>query len=179
MELSSGPVTLRALESEDLDRVVGYLAHRAAWGVRGLRGDRLGPMSRAEIRSRVEDWPKKEQGQFLAIEVSDELVGHVEMGWDWDAISPHVWVFVAPEHRRLGYGSAAARMSIDWLFNHMPAATVQAWVAEPAAGAVVFAQSVGFVPVGRVRRTGIKDGAYYDDIPLQILRDEWEAARAR
>jgi len=178
MSYSSGAVRLRALEEEDVDPIVGHLAGEASWGMRGIRHDRHGPMSRAEIRAQVEGWPKRELGQVLAIEADGALVGFVEAEWDWDALSPSLWVFVVPEVRRRGYGRIAARLVLDRLFTETPAVTVQAWVDEPLEESLHFAAAMGFSAAGRVRRAGIRDGRYFDAIPLQLLRATWEAPRA-
>ncbi len=177
MPYRSGSVVLRAVEEEDLDTIAGYLVADESWGARGIRNDRFGPMSRAEIRSQLESWPKPEKGQVLAIEALGTLVGHVETDWQWDAISPSVWVFIVPDARRRGHGRVAADLVIDRLFFETPAATVHAWIDEPSAVGILFAEALGFSPAGRVRRVGIRAGRYFDTIPMQLLRETWESHR--
>jgi RimJ/RimL family protein N-acetyltransferase len=55
----------------------------------------------------------------------------------------------------------------------MPAHNTTTWVAAWNAPALAFATRHGFRQAGRLRRAGIRHGAYYDLVILDMLRSEW------
>ncbi len=175
--MRSRPVSLRSVEEEDLDAIVEYMSEESSWGVRGISKDRYGPMSRSELGAAMKDWPTKEAGQALVIEALGTMVGHVTAEWEWDALTPSIWVFVSTGSRRQGYGRTAAGLLIDRLFLESPASAVHSWVDAPSDQGLGFARALGFTAAGLVRRAGIRDGHYYDSIPMELPRSAWEARR--
>jgi RimJ/RimL family protein N-acetyltransferase len=66
---------------------------------------------------------------------------------------------------------------LHYLFENTPAHNVSGWLADWNQAARGFAQKHGFRESGRSRREGIRQGAYYDGILVNILRPEWEAGQ--
>jgi RimJ/RimL family protein N-acetyltransferase len=176
MRTDDGRVSLRAVEADHVDLIVEYLAHPDLMGLRGIDGERDGPMSHAELQPAVEKFTKPEHGEAYGIWVDETLVGHTDVRVWWDVLSPEMYLVVAPDHRRSGIGAAAARLSLGHLFEDTPAAVVQTWMPEWNAAGIAFADGLGFESSGRVRRTGIRHGSYVDSLALHLRRAVWEEA---
>jgi RimJ/RimL family protein N-acetyltransferase len=171
-------VRLRPVEVEDLEAVVTAMTHPGLLGVGLLDDDaRPVPRSRQVLRSKVESWPAPEEGEAWIVDV-DGLVGWARVEWGWDSLSPWMGVVIVPEHRRHGYGRDAARLLLRHCFTDTPAHTVHAWVVEWNEVGLRFTEAMGFTRAGRVRRAGILEGRYVDEIPFDLLRSEWQETRA-
>lgn len=167
-------VRLRPVEADDLDAIVSAATHPEMWGI-GLLGDDARPVPRSgrALQSEIESWPTPEHGEAWIVEVGGDLVGWARLGWEWDALAPWLGVAITPAHRRRGYGRETARLLLRHCFSDTPAHTVHGWVVEWNEAGRRFAEAMGFTPAGRVRRSGILDGRYVDDIPFELLRSTW------
>jgi len=174
MEWIGGTVGLRAIEEDDLDVIAAYLSDPLMAGLRGVDGDRNGPMSRSDLRKRIEDWARPQHGLALAVDRGEVMVGHVRIDLWWDALCPHLDIVVAPDHRRRGYGSEAGRILLKYVFTETIAHTAQMRTPDWNLAGIEFARTLGFLEAGSARRTGVRDGAYHDDIFFDQLRIEWE-----
>lgn len=168
-----GLIELRAFEAEDVAAAVEVLSGRELWGRRGIDTDRIGPVSRAQLSSIVTKWTEPEHGEVFTIDRRGDYAGHVKVDWWWDAGAPDVSMVVAPGFRRQGIGRVAGSLVIDHLFADTPARTVHAWVADWNEEGLALARSLGFRPAGRVRRAGIRNGVFFDRIPMDLLKREW------
>ncbi|MEN8152196.1 MAG: GNAT family protein [Planctomycetota bacterium] len=178
---NSDRVGLRALEETDTEALHAYLNHPALLGRRYLPGDvpDLTPLSRAQVAEILEGCAKPKNAFTLGIELRDtgELVGHAGCNWNWDTHCPSVSIAVAPTHQRAGIGSEALRMLLGHLFEDTTAHNVNGWVPGWSEPALAFAKRHGFTECGRVPRAGLRDGVWFEDVMLDILRPEWVAAR--
>jgi RimJ/RimL family protein N-acetyltransferase len=175
----SGRVALRAFEAQDVPALHTYLKHPELAGRRyipwGFPGEV--PLSQNQVEGVFEAWSKKEDGFVLAaiLRDSQDLIGHAECEWEWDPRTPGVSVVIAPEHQRQGYGSEALQILLDYLFGQSPAHNVSGWMGDWNQAARQFARKHGFQESGIWRRDGLRNGAYYDGIQVDILRSEWLA----
>jgi RimJ/RimL family protein N-acetyltransferase len=101
------------------------------------------------------------------------LIGHASCDWDWDPLCPSVAVVIAPSDQRQGYGSETLNLMLGYLFGHTPANNANAWMADWNRDALGFAKKHGFQESGRSRREGLWEGAFYDEIVMDLLRSEW------
>jgi RimJ/RimL family protein N-acetyltransferase len=174
-------VTLRALETTDVDALHGYLNHPALVGLRYLPWEfpDTTPLSRGQVTDILEAWKKKKKALTLGIELpgSEELVGHVSLSWGWDTHCPTLGVVVAPDHQCAGLGSAALHLVLGHLFGSTPAHNVSGGTSGWNEAGIAFALHHGFTVCGRVPRAGIRDGAWFEDVIVDILRPEWVAGR--
>jgi RimJ/RimL family protein N-acetyltransferase len=108
---------------------------------------------------------------------SGELIGHAEMEWGWDPHCPGVSIVIAPGLQRKGYGSQVMQLLLRYLFESMPAHSLSCWVAEWNTEARAFLKFHGFQESARMRRAGIRQGAYFDMVVTDLLRSEWEGGR--
>jgi RimJ/RimL family protein N-acetyltransferase len=170
-------VTLRPIGASDREQIAGYLNDPAVLGLRQIEGDGLAPIGEAKVAAVVEEWAATKSGLALAIcpAGDDGVVGHALCDWGWDAMNPWIGIVVAPEHRRRGYGTAAAALVVSWVFGHTVAHAIQAWTPAWNDPGIAFSSALGFSPAGRVRNAWLRDGMWHDDLAFDLLRSEWEA----
>jgi len=136
------------------------------------------PRSLAQIRAKVEEIQKQERTVLFAIfSKSNEFVGLAQYSAVWDAWEPYVGVIVWPEHRRKGYGSETARLLLEVAFMHDIAHVTTSWIADWDETAIAFAESLGFKRAGVQRRTGVREGKFFNVVAFDMLRDEYLARR--
>lgn len=170
-------LALRALEADDVEAMHAYLNEPAMIGRRcipwAMRD--TAPLSRRQVAEIIESWSKEKKAFTLGIEprATGELVGHAQCFWGWDAHCPTVSVTVAAAHQRNGIGSDVLRLLLEYLFGNTPAHNVNGWVAGWNDPGLAFARTQGFAESGRVPRGGIRDGAYYEEVMVDILKREW------
>ena len=179
----SDDISLRPFAASDAPALETYLNHPDLEGRRYLPGGlpEFAPLSRPQIEGLVDRWGKAENVLHLAViqRESGELIGHAESDWGWDPHNPSVSVVIDPGRQRQGFGSQALRLLLDYLFAFTPAHNTTAWIAAWNAPALAFAAHRGFHQAGRLRRAGIRHGAYYDLVILDMLRLEWLAEGGR
>lgn len=175
-------VVLRPFEPADCPAVHDYLNSPELEGRRYIPWDFpwTTPLSRAQAEAIVQKWAGAEKALCLAVIQQDEdlLIGHAECDWDWDPHCPSISTVIAPHHQRRGYGSEVIRLLLQHLFDSTPAHSVGCWIADWNEPALHYAQSHGFQIGGRMRRAGIRRGAFYDMIVADILRPEWQNCRS-
>ena len=130
-----------------------------------------------EAESFREEWSKEKSGFTLGVLVkaSGRLIGHATCDGSWDPHSPSVSVVIAPSQQRGGYGSEALHLLVAHLFLDTPAHTITGWMAGWNEPALAFAAASGFTECGRIPRAGLRGGAYYDQVVVELLRREWAA----
>jgi RimJ/RimL family protein N-acetyltransferase len=174
-------IGLRALEETDTEALHAYLNDPALLGRRYLSWEvpEVTPLSRGQVAGILDGIAKAKNAFTLGIELLDtgELVGHAACDWNWDPHCPSVSIAVAPSHHRAGIGSEVLRMLLEHLFEDTPAHNVNGWAPGWNEPALAFAERHGFTECGRVPRGGLRDGAWFEDVMLDILRPEWVAAR--
>jgi RimJ/RimL family protein N-acetyltransferase len=179
----SDDISLRPFSVDDAPALETYLNHPDLEGRRNIPWSfpEYAPLSLQQIEGVIDKWGKAENGLHLAViqRESGELIGHAECDWDWDPHNPSVSVVIDPGRQRQGFGSQALQLLLRYLFAFTPAHNTAAWIAAWNAPALAFAVHHGFRKAGRMRRAGIRHGAYYDVVVLDILRPEWQAKGGR
>lgn len=135
------------------------------------------PLSCKQVEEILVRWGKFEKGFHLALVLreSGELIGHASCEWEWDPHCPFVTVVIAPPRQRQGFGTEALQLLVQYLFENTPAHNVSGWMADWNQAALRFAEKFGFRESGRSRREGLRIGAYFDGVLVDLLRPEWQA----
>lgn len=175
-------IRLRAFEPGDTPAVEAYLNHPALLGRRYVPWSfsDTAPLSGQQVTAIVQKWAETEKGLVLAVvqQATGQVVGHAEGEWDWDPHNPSVSVVIDPAHQRQGLGSEALALLLRHLFDYTPANTVTCWLADWNQEGQRFAARHGFHDSGRMRRAGLRQGAYFDLVVMDLLRREWQAGQA-
>ena len=176
-------VALRALESTDAGALQTYLNDPALLGRRYIPWGMadIAPLSLSRVEEILDSWAKEKKALTLGIELREtgELVGHTGWYWGWDTHCPSVWIAVATDHQRVGIGSDVLLLLLTHLFENTPAHNVNGWIAGWNDAGLAFARAHGFIETGRIPRCGIRDGAYYQEVMVDILKPEWLTERGR
>jgi RimJ/RimL family protein N-acetyltransferase len=169
---------LRPFESEDLPALKACLNHPALTGRRylpwGIPEDL--PLSSGQVEDILQKWAGADREAHLAIvlRADETIIGHALFEWDWDPHCPFITVVVDPAYHRRGFGSETLRLLLRYLFENTPAYSVSGWMADWNQSARLFAREHGFHEGGCSRREGLRLGAYYDEILVDLLRPEWQ-----
>lgn len=119
---------------------------------------------------------------MLSVVADDELVGRVEWlerrwGRKDTSLCWEIAVGILPGRRGKGYGTAAQRRLIAYLFAHTRAERIQATTDPGNLAEQSCLKKIGFVLEGTVRRAQWRQGRWHDQQLYSILRDEFEADR--
>lgn len=175
----SDDVSLRPFSPDDALRLESYLNHPDLEGRRYIPWDfpEYTPLSLQQVEGIIQEWGKAENGLHLAVieRETGDLVGHAECDWEWEPHNPSVSVVIDPGHQRQGFGAQVLQMLMNYLFEFTPAHNTTAWIAAWNTPALAFATHHGFREAGRLRRSEIRHGVYYDLVILDILRPEWRS----
>ena len=161
-------VTLRPLRDADLDRLA---AVTAGPGVR----DWWGPVGdREQLREDL-----RNGGAAFAIEVGGELCGWLGFTEEADPDYKHAGldIFLAPEHQGRGIGPRALRLAARWLISERGHHRLTIDPARANGRAIRAYQTVGFRPVGVMRRYERgADGSWHDGLLMDLIAEELQDA---
>jgi RimJ/RimL family protein N-acetyltransferase len=162
-----GMVVLRAEIPDDLPLLTGGESPFDDFGPESFRG---APAS-ADLDG---------TGHLTVVDDEGRTAG--SMSWHWTQWGPNagsrcpmIGVWLRPEARGRGLGTAAQRALVDLLFRHTPTHRIEAHtdienVAEQRA-----LVAAGFTLEGVIREAQWRDGTYRDGHLYSVLRHEWRA----
>lgn len=118
---------------------------------------------------------------YWGIEVAGELIGMVSYYWEHQ---PSLWlemgiVIYEPKYWSGGYGTKALTMWTNHLFDEMPLVRVGYTTWSGNARMIKVGEKLGMTMEARLRKVRFWNDTYYDSIRMGILREEWEAQRAK
>lgn len=142
-------------------------------------------------RARDGDWPAVREHLAIVDAASGEFVGQVSWYWeerpseesgDGTALLP--WrrlglVIYDPAHWSGGYGTEALALWTDYLFAETDSDRLDFATWSGNAGMCRIGAKLGFTEEARFRKARRVRGELYDAVVYGVLREEWEARRAR
>jgi aminoglycoside 6'-N-acetyltransferase len=165
--LGAGRVTLRPLDERDagaLAAIIEQPSVRRWWGSEDST-DRIAAGFVEDVREEV----------AFAIEVDGALAGWLGFHEEDDPDYHHAGldIFLAPEYQGAGLGPAALRLAARWLVGERGHHRLTIDPARANARAIRAYETVGFRPVGVMRRYERgPDGAWHDGLLMDLLAEE-------
>lgn len=93
---------------------------------------------------------------------------------DWMNRVATVGIYIGDEDfRGKGYGTEAMELLVDFIFNQMNINRIQLFVFSFNERAIRSYKKVGFVEEGRLKQSVFRNGRYYDEIIMSILRENY------
>lgn len=169
-------VILRSLELSDLEEMI------ASWNNLELRmntGNTIA-QSRNDLEEFIKnswDLKKNEKGYIFAIEnkSSQEFLGHCSLFiLNTTVRSANLGIFIyRKENWNKGFGTDAMKVLLYIGFNYLNFHRIELGVYPSNERAIHVYKKIGFQEVGRKRDNRFMNGAYRDEIIMDILKPEW------
>ncbi len=165
-------VALRTVEEADLSFIRQNISNPRVW--RTL--DRTRPMDGIE----GEKWLRRRSDDDAVLDllaaVDESPVGFVSIREDNDAWGT-AWLsfWITPSEQGKGYGTAAARLAVEYTFDQRRRHKLIAHVFEGNEGSVRLLERLGFQREGVHREEVYRDGSFWDLYTYGLLADEYDA----
>ena len=137
---------------------------------------RSAQQARTDMERRTGETNPHHYGLAIRTLADDTLIGFIGLmgvsGTHGDA-----WVYIAIGDRAYwgkGYGTDAMRVLLHYAFTELNLHRVSLGVFEYNPRAIRSYEKVGFVVEGHSREELHRDGKYWDDILMGILREDWK-----
>lgn len=122
-----------------------------------------------------------EPGALAVRDDADTLLGEVTWIWQrWgpmpDSRNPMIGIWLRPEARGRGAGTAAQAALVDLFFRHTSVHRVEASTDVANVPEQRALERAGFTREGTARGAQWRDGAYHDLYVYSVLRPEWHRA---
>ncbi len=170
-------VCLREYRKEDAERAQGFLNNPEL--SRLLSTGVPFPLTLWDEEKWVESQSVQKELYNFAIETVKERLyigGCGINALDWKNRAATVGIMIGdPEFWGKGYGTEAMRLLIGFIFEQMNMNRIELRVFSFNERARKSYEKVGFVPEGRLRQALYRDGAFHDELPMSILRHEYDA----
>jgi RimJ/RimL family protein N-acetyltransferase len=169
-------VSLRTVEEEDVGFLQAQVNDARIW--RPI--DRSWPLNREQERGFFDEVVCDDDTVHLLVatdaESGPEPVGMVGLDpVDHEARRADLGYWVAPDHQRQGYGTAAVRLLVGYGFDQLGLHKLAARVFEFNDPSARLLERVGFVREGVHRDEVFVDGAFHDTYWYGLLAEEWRA----
>lgn len=112
----------------------------------------------------------------LLIKVKNEIIGVIFYDWEHES-SNSLEIGLAiyhPSYRDSHYEADALKTWIDYLFYTIPIPRIGMTTWSGNERMIHIGKQLGMIVEGRIRKSRLYRGRYYDSVKLGILREEWE-----
>lgn len=118
-------------------------------------------------------------GKIFAVRLieNDELLGNIEL-FNVNILQKNAYLGIMlgnPEYQRKGYGKEAINLILDYGFSFLNLYSISLTVFEYNEVAYNLYKKIGFKEVGRMRKRVEIMGKRYDEIIMDILKEEFES----
>jgi RimJ/RimL family protein N-acetyltransferase len=139
----------------------------------------FGFLPRRSLRDRIEtnENISERHGNFAVVDEGGMVVGDVSWHRVDHAPPPNglcwnIGVWIHPDARGRGHGTAAQRALVEYLFAHTTVERIEAGTELDNVAEQRALEKAGFTREGVLRRAVFRAGDYHDDVVYSILRDE-------
>ncbi len=175
-DLSTDRIHFRSIEQEQLEEIHRRQNTESTYDI-SMELDlepSWAPATLDQTKAKLEEFQKKDRTSIFAIYTKDEeFIGTAAYSASWDPWNPHIGVTIWPEHRRKGYGTEAAKFLMRKAFEDSVAHVLSTGVAGFSDEGIAFAESLGFMRQGAMRRAAVFNGEFIDHIFFDMLRKEY------
>lgn len=172
-------VYLRPLELEDAPAMVGWINDPEVTRTLMIRR----PMNQIAEREFIERISKGDSAQVLGIVTrrEDEFIGTTGLhAIDWRNRTTGFGIEIGVKSKwGVGYGTEATGLMVKHAFETLNLNRVWLHVYEYNPRGMRAYERVGFKREGVLRQANYREGRYWDTITMAILREEWEAGKAK
>ncbi len=163
-------IYLRALEKEDLEQCLEWINDPE---IRHLATLEEYPFNRAKEEEWFEKVNKDKNVILFAICLNDDkLIGN--LGITLLSGNANLGIMIGEkEYLGQGYGTEAMKLVLDYCFNTLNLHRVALGVSEFNERAIKCYEKVGFKKEGISREAVYKNGRYWNNIKMGILKQEW------
>ena len=165
-------VYLRALTSDDLDRVLSWHNDPELYATLGGHYRYVSREAETEwFRRRLE--ARDEVNLAICHSEEQEHIGNIYLrNIDWVHRNAELHIFLAAEkHRGKGYGSAAIRRLVKYAFDDLGLMRVYLYTLTRNSAAIKSYEKCGFSLEGRLKKHAFKNGVYEDMVVMGLCRD--------
>lgn len=93
---------------------------------------------------------------------------------DWKNRVATVGIYIGDkDFRGKGYGTEAMRLLVDFIFNQININRIQLFVFSFNERAIKSYKKNGFIEEGRLKQSVFRNGRYYDEVVMAILREDY------
>lgn len=164
-------VDLHTIEEEDLDFLQESVNDPQVW----RRIGRNRPVNGQQERDFFDEVVGGDDGVHLLVCVDGEPVGTVGINGLGGPETPELGYWVAPDHHRQGYATAAAELLTGYAFDQLGVHRIEARVFDFNDASRKVLERVGFTHEGTSREAAFIDGEYRDALWYGALEEEWRA----
>lgn len=162
-------VDLHTIEEEDLDFLQESVNDPQVW----RRIGRTRPVNGQQERDFFEEVVGGDDGVHLLVCADGEPVGTVGLNGLDGRDGPELGYWVAPDHHRQGYATAAAELLTGYAFDQLGVHRIEARVFDFNDASRKVLERVGFTHEGTSREAAFIDGEYRDTLWYGMLETEW------
>jgi RimJ/RimL family protein N-acetyltransferase len=162
-------VDLHTIEEEDLEFLQESVNDPQVW----RRIGRNHPVNAQQEREFFEEIVGGDDGVHLLVCADGEPVGTVGVNGLDGPETPELGYWIAPDHHRQGYATAAAKLLTGYAFDQLGLHRVEARVFEFNDASQTVLERVGFTHEGTSREAAFVDGEYRDALWYGMLEEEW------
>ena len=171
MFIKNDTISLRCAEPEDAERIYRWENDRSVWRVSGT----YVPYTRFQIEqfllSNNDLVSQKQLRLMIGLNESGASIGCLDL-YDFDPINEHVsiGILIDATHRNQGYGQAALKLCLDYLFQNLMLHQAYCVIDELNEESQQVFEKQGFTPCGR-RKEWIKtEQGFVDLVEYQKIR---------
>jgi diamine N-acetyltransferase len=116
----------------------------------------------------------------VCLKENDYCIGLVGLGdLDWVHRTASTFALFRPgEYRGRGYGTESKHLVMEFAFEHLGLHSLVSWIWERNERSIAAILKQGYRPAGRLKHEAMNQGRYYDVCLFDLLREDWESARA-
>ncbi len=119
---------------------------------------------------------RRDSAMFMIETIDDDLtIGSISYTELVDRMEATIGIAVLSEHWGLGASGEACQLLLRFLFVELGLRVVRLWTQSGNVRAVRSAEKLGFTVAVRHREAIFKGGGYFDNLVMDLLREEWYA----